>query len=209
MSVATIPVTLRRSEVLHFLGYPEGRPPPPRVGTLLDEVLEEGRELVRGRGGGGGWAVSEARWVGVAQVEAEGLALGLVTIGPELEGRVDEYLAAGALTRGLLLDAAGSAAVEEAADRLGAELAGEDARGAVTCRLSPGYGRWRLESQAALFAHLPHRQVGVALTPELVMRPHKSISFAMWLGASGVLPEGVAGCVRCTLHTCRYRRSAP
>ncbi len=206
MKGSLIPLTVRRADVLHFLGYPEDREPPSRIGSLLDATLEEARELVEGRGLHVHLPLREAGDVGLEPIEALGLVLGLVTVGPALEHKVSEHLASGALTQGLILDAAGSAAVEEAADRLGADITGEPASGPVTCRLSPGYGRWGLEAQPALFSRLPHDTIGVQLSGDLVMHPHKSISFAMWLGASESLPVGVAGCDRCSLRTCRYRR---
>ena len=39
-----------------------------------------------------------------------------------------------------------------------------------------------------------------------MMVPRKSISFAMWLGARERPAAGLAGCIRCTLEHCRYRR---
>ena len=53
----------------------------------------------------------------------------------------------------------------------------------VGCRISPGYGRWPLSAQKALFARLPHETLGVSLNPSMMMTPRKSISFALWLGA--------------------------
>ncbi|MBW2523265.1 MAG: hypothetical protein JRI23_03780, partial [Deltaproteobacteria bacterium] len=121
------------------------------------------------------------------------------------------------------LDAAGSAATEEAADLLGAIVAGSQADkrdppagaqatagrvAALPCRVSPGYGRWGIEAQHRLFPLLPHDAVGVSLLPSCLMVPRKSISFAMWLGARGRIAEGLAGCSRCTLAQCRFRRGA-
>ncbi len=53
-------------------------------------------------------------------VPAEGLVIGLVTVGADLEQRASQCLRAGDTLGALLFDAAGSAAAEEAADRLGA-----------------------------------------------------------------------------------------
>jgi hypothetical protein len=113
----------------------------------------------------------------------------------------------------LLLDAMGSAAVEEAADRLGAIITGVEVppdydAPAVSCRISPGYGLWPLEAQGPLFGHLPHAAIGVTLRPSLLMEPRKSISFAMWLGADARPIAGLSGCDRCLLTTCRYRRTS-
>ncbi len=43
-------LSVARADVLHFLGYPDGHEPRPRIADLLDECLAEARGLVRGRG---------------------------------------------------------------------------------------------------------------------------------------------------------------
>jgi len=78
---------------------------------------------------------------------------------------------------------------------------------ALQCRLSPGYGRWSLQSQPSLFALLPHAELGIELLPSMLMVPRKSISFAMWLGATVRPTTGLAGCPSCGLERCRYRHA--
>lgn len=207
-------VTIRRGDVLHFLGYPEGQVPAERVERLIGDTIREARSLVSPRGLVVRHPADRSRELGLEPIEAEGFILGLVTIGAELERRVDGLAAMGAPTRALLLDAAGSAAVEEAADRLGAFVAGEDVSADpgspaphVSCRVSPGYGRWSIDSQEALFRVIPHQRLGVGLLPTMLMTPRKSISFAMWLGADRRPVAGLSGCSRCGLVECRYRRA--
>jgi len=205
-------ITIRHPDVLHFLGYPEGREPSGRLADRLDELLIEARALAEPRGCYRRLPVQCAADVGLEPMNAEGLVLGLVTVGSGIEDRAGRLVHAGDSVGALLLDAMGSAAVEEAADRLGvmvtgAEISPDDDAPALSCRASPGYGRWPLEAQTALFDHLPHAAVGVTLRPSLMMQPRKSISFAMWLGAEGRPIAGLSGCSRCLLTTCRYRRT--
>ena len=214
-SVVELPVAIRREDVLAFLGYPKGRAPGARIEQMLEDVLPEARAIVRARGAFVELEAARAADVGLSPIDASGFAIGLCTAGPELEARARELLARGEPTRALLFDAAGSAAVEEAADRVGALVGGAaepgatepDAVSTIECRLSPGYGRWPLQAQQALFALLPHEAVGVELLPSLMMTPCKSISFAMWLGAVDRPAEGLAGCARCGLPRCQYRRA--
>jgi trimethylamine--corrinoid protein Co-methyltransferase len=145
--VVSLPVTIDRHDVLHFLGYPDGRRPFGRIAGLLGDMIPEARRLARPRGVFELLPVERAAELGLDANDATRLVAGLVTIGDGIESRSTELLRAGAVTEALLLDAAGSAAVEEAADRLGALIAGES-RGEPTddrarashlsCRISPG-----------------------------------------------------------------------
>lgn len=205
-------ITIRRPDVVHFLGYPEGREPGGRLAERLDELLARARELAEPRGCYRALPVEAASALRLDTMDAERLVVGLVTIGPEIEDRASQVARDGDTVGALLLDAIGSAAVEEAADRLGAVITGaeippDDDAPALSCRISPGYGRWPLEAQMELFDQLPHAAVGVTLRPSLMMEPRKSISFAMWLGSDSRPIAGLSGCDRCLLTTCRYRRT--
>jgi hypothetical protein len=222
--VGHIDLAIERDSVLAFLDYPRGHAPPARIEQLLAEILPEARALGHARGAFLQLAPERAREVGLEPREAAALGLGLCTAGPEIEARVAELSRAGEITRAVLLDAAGSAAAEEATDRLSAMLVGSagpseplgaasialaagEPPASAACRLSPGYGRWPLQCQPQLFARLPHQALGMALTDACLMVPRKSVSFAMWLGARGRLASGVHGCRRCGLEHCRYRRA--
>lgn len=203
-----IELEIRREDVLHFLGYPSGREPAGRILAQFEESLAEARALAEARGAYCELPLEAAEGVGLKGQNAEGLVVGLVTAGPGIEQRCAELTKSGDMTRALLVDAAGSAAAEEAANRISAHIVGDTSGEIrdVSCRLSPGYGGWALTSQRALFEILPHEELGVALTPSMMMIPRKSVSFAMWLGAGARPIGGLAGCATCGLEHCRYRR---
>lgn len=208
--VVSIDLSIRRSDLLHFLGYRNGREPGARIEEQIGEVLGEARGLARGQGVYVELPVEAAPSVGLAVEPADALVIGLVTAGGGIEERASEKLRTGEMTHALLLDAAGSAAAEEAADRLSAWIFGDDSDAAhpVSCRISPGYGRWKIDAQRAIFDRIPHADLGVELTPTFLMVPRKSISFALWLGAPTRPSAGLSGCARCSLDHCRYRRDA-
>jgi hypothetical protein len=206
--VVPLAVSIDREEVVRLLGYPEGHALPPRLAALLDDTLGVARGLVRGRGVFVRLPPDRAPEVGLRPVAATELIVGLVTVGEEIEAAAAEASRRAEPTRALLLDCVGSAATEEAADRLGAAIVGAPSAGhrrAVPCRFSPGYGDWALKDQPRLFALLPHAQLGVTLLPSMMMVPRKSVSFAMWLGAAADRPAD-RGCAGCALDHCRYRR---
>jgi hypothetical protein len=217
-SVVALAPGLPRQAVLRCLDYPPGREPPPRTVALLDEVERAARGLLDARGVWRSLPVSRCGELGLEPVDARGLVVGLVTIGPALEARVAELQAAGGITRALLLDACGSAAAEAAADLLSALALGslglvapsvgvQGGPGTPSCRLSPGYGRWGLDSQPAVLGLVGADALGINLTPGMLMVPRKSISFAMWLGARERPAEGLSGCRACGLRSCRYLHS--
>jgi hypothetical protein len=199
---------LRRADVRYFLGYPEDHEPPFQTRVVLDNVVEEARMLVSARGVFCQVDAASAVDIGLEPRDAEALFIGLVTIGPAVERRASEYQRQGQITAALVMDAAGSAAVEEAADRLSAIAVGGEPSDAepesVPCRVSPGYGDWAIESQRQLFEILPARDLDVELTPTCLMVPRKSVSFAIWLGANEQIR---GGCTACKLERCSYRRS--
>ncbi len=205
-----LPLSLGSGEILRFLGYPPDRRPTERIGARLEDLLVEARGLANGRGAHRLLEPDQAEQVGLEPILDARLVIGLVSAGDGIERRASELMAEGDSLGALILDAAGSAAAEEAADRLGAVIAGADGGGktapALSCRISPGYGRWQLSSQVELFQHLPHEELGISLLPSMLMLPRKSISFAMWLGADARPLAGLSGCARCELASCRYRR---
>ena len=215
-------LSLPREDVLHFLGYPEGRAPQPRVAALIDECLAAARGLVHGRGVWTTLAVEDAVEVGLAPIAANGLVIGLVTAGaaivaaasPAIPPRLSTIAAEmrSAASSAAALPQASSTSAAVASPRAmrsdaAAPAPASDRPAAVSCRISPGYGRWPLSSQPALFARLPHREIGVHLDHSLLMVPRKSVSFAMWLGADARPLAGLSGCARCELESCRYRRA--
>ena len=111
-----------RADVLHFLGYPDGHEPRPRIADLLDECLAEARGLVRGRGVWTTLDPNEASAIGLEPVAASGLVIGLVTAGAAIVAAASARMERGDATGALLLDACGSAAAEEAADRISAAI---------------------------------------------------------------------------------------
>jgi hypothetical protein len=218
VNAAGLEVEIRRLDVLHFLGYRGRGLPSARVAQMLTEVVEQGRSLMAPRGIDREVRPDQISDLGLTPVPRATLSLGLVTIGPELERQVTDLLSGGETTRALLLDAVGSAAVEEAADVLegrlrGATLTGTGHASGASRRFSPGYGRWPLSAQRPLFDLLPHDDIQVRLLPSGLMTPRKSVSFAIWLGPGGD-PDAPAECrsrrcADCDMETCLYREPDP
>jgi cobalamin-dependent methionine synthase I len=132
--------------------------------------------------------------------------MAICTIGGELEEACARSQAAGETLPALLLDSIGSAAAEAAADALNALVCDEALRLGLGTegRESPGYGAWDISFQPRLLELLPARELGVSLTPGLMMMPRKSVSFAVRL--TDRPQQAGSRCDRCNLTTCRHRR---
>ncbi len=195
------------AEVRRYLGYRRDSRPRPRVARRLEEVWEEAFALLRPRGA--------YREIGGEDVEAmeipratPRLAVAVCTIGHDLEDESRRRGEAGALLDSLILDALGSAAAEAAADALNHHVC-VAARGDghyPAARVSPGYGHWRWGAQKALLGLLPADDVGVELTPTLMLVPHKSVSFAVRFENTPQRAESrERRCKRCGFTNCPYR----
>ena len=107
----------------------------------------------------------------------------------------------------VLLDAAGSAAIEAVCDAFCADLAAELAPWHLTGRFSPGYGDYPLEEQKAVFRLLDvTRRIGVNLTESGLMIPQKSVTAL--IGVSDTPQENRrSGCGDCLgRFACVYRK---
>ena len=114
------------------------------------------------------------------------IAVLAVTVGPMLEDQVEQLFASGNYNAALLLDAAGSAAVEVAADQADLAIAAAAAKvgNRTSRRFSPGYGDWDLAVQPNLLPLAEGHKIGVMVTSSQMLLPRKSITAVI-----GFLPE--------------------
>lgn len=145
--------------------------------------------------------------VGSALGRARHVALVLCTLGKQLEEVIASVMPDNPLL-GLALDGLGTAAMEilaaQACNRVEKQAAAQGLQ--VSLPLSPGMEGWPLDpGQVEMFAALDGEQIGVTSNESLMMRPRKSLTFALGIGKD-VTIEGDP-CNYCSLHeTCRYRR---
>ena len=140
---------------------------------------------------------------------SEGAAVFLCTAGPGIEWLSRRLMSSGDPFTGFIADAIGSLVVERAMDRVQGcleELVG--GRGLrITNRYSPGYCGWQVQEQQKLFRLLPAGFCGVSLTDSSLMRPMKSVSGVIGLGAA--VRHSPYTCRLCDLEDCLYRRLQP
>lgn len=194
--------SVERGEVLRYLGY-SGQPITPELDARIDEVVASCLATCRprgvtrvfdvaGRGERDGVPVIrlsgtalELSGHAIAEHLAGAVAVGVlaVTVGMGVEAELRRLSLTDPLAQAVF-DAAGTAAVERAADAAEADVVAEAAGRGLFCgtRFSPGYGDLPLETQPVLLGALDAaRQLGIALSPALLMSPTKSVTAVVGL----------------------------
>ena len=154
--------------------------------------LEGGREFSIGK--------VARNWKGLTH-----LALAICTIGMALEREASRLFSVGEYAAAVMLDSAGSVAVESLADYVNDIVCQQALSKGLTLapRISPGYRDWALQEQRIVFALLPSDKIEVTLTEKYMMRPRKSVSFAIGIGQGFTIEKGK--CRHCGVINCPYR----
>ena len=140
--------------------------------------------------------------------EVDHVAAAIITVGEPVERRVAELWEARELPLAMMLDSVASGAVESLAEYVNDQLCQEGAAVGlpVTNRISPGYARWDVRGQEALFALCAGGPIGVTLNDACYMTPAKSISLLVGAGPGARVDHYFSQCARCWMRDCAYRR---
>lgn len=221
--LSEVPVAIDPAEARAFVTY-RALPWSPAVEARLDAAQAEVEAVMRPRLACRTLAVVEpapdaltledgtrlhiphirGHWGAVDRVVA-----GLVTIGGEVDGRIERRRETDALGAALL-DCAASAAVECLAEWTNDVLCQQGVEEArrVTNRISPGLAGWALAEQVLLLSLLPLDALGVGLRPDGTMTPAKTISLLVGVGATARIDHYFVQCRRCWASACPARRMA-
>lgn len=217
-----------RGEVLRYLGY-AGQAVTPELDARIDEVVAHCLATCRPQGVTRVFGVAgrdERDGVPVTRLAGTALALAGRSIAEHLDGAVAVGVLAVTVGMGVeaelrrlsltdplaqvIFDAAGTAAVERAADAAEASIVAQAHARGLHCgtRFSPGYGDLPLSTQPVLLDALDAgRLLGVRLSPALLMSPTKSVTAV--IGLFEEPRQGVrANCASCLCHDfCLLRAS--
>ncbi len=145
--------------------------------------------------------------------EADKIAVMAITIGEALEQAITEHFAKGSYSYAVLLDAAGTTAVEMAADQLSKSINQHANRLGYTTlpRFSPGYGDWNITAQPSVLAFARGQDAGITLTESCMLIPRKSVTavigFVPHRKAKTELPSRAGNhCDNCTQPDCQARK---
>lgn len=203
---------INRAEVLQYLGW-RGSEIPPEVNAKLDGCLQETLTLASPRVVWrllpvlpGGLRVGDD--IQALLSESTQCVLLAATLGNALETAIRRAQVRG-LTRALMLDCCGSAAIESVCDAAEAEIRAAVGEGKhLTDRFSPGYGDLPLSVQPLLLDILDApRRIGLTLTPTGIMTPRKSVTAILGI-ADTPQPRRFRGCAYCSMfENCAYRKA--
>ena len=129
-----------------------------------------------------------------------------VTVGEEIEREVTRRFSVGNYVESVLLDAAATAAVEQAADSLEKAVAPQFLKEGFKfkSRFSPGYGDWALENQKNFFDITGASEIGMTLSSALMLMPRKSVTAI--IGLTKNKSDDVKSCATCDKINCPARR---
>ena len=208
---------IERNEVLHYLGWPgvalsEGlaadfarceraltEAARPRAVWRLFPLLPDGRLA------GTDYAPS-GESIRELLRECGAVVLMAATLGAEVE-RLIRRAQLENMGDAVILDACGSAAIENVCDNLCEDLARELRPRYLTDRFSPGYGDLPLAEQRELFYVLDvTRRIGVSLSDSGLMLPQKSVTALIGV-SDRPQPKRHRGCPSCSMfETCAFRK---
>ncbi len=101
-----------------------------------------------------------------------------VTVGAAIEQEINKKFERGEYLASVLLDAAATSAVEQAADLMEKNFAAKFSKEGykMRWRFSPGYGDWNLTAQEKLFKISGAEQIGIKLSSAMMLEPRKSVT---------------------------------
>lgn len=136
-----------------------------------------------------------------------------VTVGEKIEREVTKKFQAGEYVSSILLDAAATAAVEQAADSLEKTIALKTAKESfkMRWRYSPGYGDWDLNQQKSFFEIIGAEEIGMSLSAAMMLIPRKSVTAIIGLekiiSGEKVSAHKKNSCQTCAKKDCPARKS--
>ncbi|MBP1763908.1 MAG: hypothetical protein H6Q65_966 [Firmicutes bacterium] len=140
------------------------------------------------------------------------VAILAVTISTTLEEEVTRLFADNSYTAALLLDAAGTAAVEQTADELCRIIRHQSSAAGLVSgnRFSPGYGDWNILSQKEILPLSGGPALGITLTAASMLVPRKSVTAIVGLyptqAQSYPLDTNHLSCQHCNQNSCLARK---
>lgn len=140
--------------------------------------------------------------------ECERVICMAVTVGDAIENEVTGKFRNGQYVPAMLLDAAATCAVEQAADQMEQAIRQAVERDGfkMRSRYSPGYGDWGLDQQKGFFRLTCAKEIGMKLSTAMMLMPRKSVTAIIGLTKNAVEGETKRDCSTCDKIDCAMRK---
>ena len=135
-----------------------------------------------------------------------------VTVGEKIEREITAEFRKGGYVYSMILDAAATAAVEQAADAMEKIISMEAAKESYKnlWRYSPGYGDWALTEQKKFFQITDAKEIGMRLSPAMMLMPRKSVTAIIGLkkitATENNSSHGKNSCATCEQKNCPAKK---
>ncbi len=136
-----------------------------------------------------------------------------VTVGEKIEQEITKRFRQGNYLESMLMDAAATCAVEQAADSLEKAVEREISKESykMRWRYSPGYGDWSLSQQKNFFHVTCAEEIGMSLSSAMMLIPRKSVTAIIGLEKISAGEKNFANekksCENCDKKNCPARIS--
>jgi len=141
---------------------------------------------------------------------AEKVIFMAVTIGDTVEEQITAHFQEGKYSHSLLLDAAATTAVEQAADAMEKTIRQKIVPQGyeMLWRFSPGYGDWDIHFQPEMIRLSQATNIGISLTESMMLLPRKSITAVIGLVPNQLAPSAASehNCQICSKTDCLARK---
>lgn len=129
-----------------------------------------------------------------------------VTVGEKIEQEVTKKFQDGEYVSSVLMDAAATAAVEQAADSMEKTIALKTSKESykMRWRYSPGYGDWDLNQQKKFFEIIGAEEIGMSLSAAMMLIPRKSVTAIIGLEKI-ISGENVSAHKKNSCRTCQKK----
>lgn len=216
-------VDIDRQQVLTHIGYGDDYEPSGRIGSLVNEYIDNAHNLVASSYS---YTFKDIESVQGNRVIIEGgitlesgviasllrrcdkVAIFVLSIGNHLEDMVAHLAENNLVLQATVLDAIGSNAAEQLAgfveDRVKRLVAPQGLY--ISRRYSPGYCDWELGQQQMVFRAMQGDTAGVRLTEGCLMLPRKSVSGIIGIGQCADDIVNYNPCNVCRKEECPGRR---
>lgn len=226
MPIIKLPVGIKKSEVLRYLGYnnyAENKELPHMLKEQVNTAIQVASKMVEPQVSYGifDFALDEKNkriiftddiyfysgYIFEDLKNADKILAAILTLGDAIESKSADCFACKDYLTGMIYDAIGSVALNDLKKNFFKMLCkkARTQKKGITRGFSPGSGKWDIRDQAYIFKLVDANSIGVILKESMMMKPIKTLSVVHGIGKNLSIPESEHECENCDLVNCQFR----